>query len=229
MSNNTKSSQDGLTIVELLITISIGSMVIVMLMGILSSTLFTKNIVEHENRLKSEAYYVSEFLQETFFDLGVRSIESIYIYDEETRQHEYFIIRHEYDIVRSENSGIIRRDYSHREAFVLHHDHETMNLYYGPYDSFSESDDNIGFNDPSQYRINDSQINIEPHDEYTLSYRGVLEGGFRNEDWDPDDDDSTREIRRTAGAIIDLRFQLSFGERDNPVFKPQSFHSTIVF
>ncbi|GEM_PF-825536 len=213
----TLSNIKGLTIVELLITISVGSLVIMMLMSILSSTLFTKNIVEHENRLKTEAYYISEYLQETIFDLGVRSIESEYITDEDGYDHEVLILRHEYEIIQSERTGIIRRDYDDQRTYILHHDHETQNLYYGPSESFSDNPENVGFSNRSNFRINDLQVNIEPNNNgRTLNYKPIIRGVFQGQE-------------RAAGAIIEMDLQLSFGEQDSPVFQPQSFYSTIVF
>ncbi len=230
----TAKNQRGITIVELLITISVGSMVIIMLMNILSSTLLTRNIVEHENRLKSEAYMISEFLQETIFDLGVRSIvEEIGDDHALGDEHQVLVLRQEYEIRKSQNSGIIYRDYSQRNAFVLHHDKNEEALYYGPLETFNLEGDDIGFTNRANYRINSPNVAVESlsleneSENTSLDYLCLLEGEFRREE--SDDEDETRNVTRCASAIIELNLQLSFRIEDNPVFKPQSFYSTIVF
>ena len=235
-SMKTTNNNKGLTIIELLITISVGSMVIIMLMNILSSTLLTRNIVEHENRLKSEAYMISEFLQETIFDLGVRSlVEEIGDDHEQGDTHQVLILRQEYEIRKSRNSGVIYRDYSQRNAFVLHHDKNEEALYYGPLEAFNLEGDDIGFTNRANYRINSPNVAVEALNltegtqDTSIDHLCLLEGEFRREESDDEDEDETRNVTRCASAIIELNLQLSFRIEDNPVFKPQSFYSTIVF
>jgi type II secretory pathway component PulJ len=128
---NTLKNEKGVTIVELLITISVGSIVIAMLMSILSSTMLTKNIADHENRLLDESYYISEYIQNRVFELGVRSIEDLSPAGED---HQIIRMNHEYDIIKSASTGVIYRDYSDSNSFILHYNSDTATLHYGPSD-----------------------------------------------------------------------------------------------
>lgn len=244
---NLITNEKGVTLIELLITISIGSIVIIMLMQIMSTTLLTRNIVDHENRLLQESYNISEYLQETIFDLGVRSIEDAsdldrYAFDEE--HHTVLILRHEYDIQKSAESGVIYRDYSERRAFVLYHDKVKESLYYGPLDDFSFPDDSEAepsFSNPSNYKINSDNVAVESFSsnditpQSSISYTCLLGAEFLAEEEEstiiPEDEDTEDldKVERCASAIIEINLQLSYRIEDNPVFNPQQFRSTIVF
>jgi len=180
---------------------------------------------------------ISEFLQETIFELGVRSIEERLQDDDD---HQVLILRQEYEIRKSRNSGVIYRDYSQRNAFVLHHDNVEEALYYGPLDNFS-LDEEVGFDSPANYRLNAPNVAVESltmeeTQDTSIDFLCLLEGEFRRDDFEGieevDDDNGEDEddtVRRCASAIIELNLQLSFRIEDDPVFQPQSFYSTIVF
>jgi Tfp pilus assembly protein PilE len=207
---NTLKNEKGVTIVELLITISVGSIVIAMLMSILSSTMLTKNIADHENRLLDESYYISEYIQNRVFELGVRSIEDLSPAGED---HQIIRMNHEYDIIKSASTGVIYRDYSDSNSFILHYNSDTATLHYGPSDEFDMF--NRTFINPSETQINSDNITVD--NVTTLSVDCIEDAPFQNEEM------------KCASAIIQVNVTLNFRINDEPLFKPKRFESTIVF
>jgi len=64
----------GLTLFEMLITISVASIVIMMLMGILTTTLVTKNQVDYTNRLDDDIFDMMDFISGQVDTMGYKSI-----------------------------------------------------------------------------------------------------------------------------------------------------------
>jgi len=207
--------QKGMTLIELLISISIGSFVMIMLMNILSTTLISRNYMDHENRLLQESYHISEFLQAQIFDMGVRSIETI-VQDE---NDQILQLNHEYDLRTDPYSGVIYRDYSNKESYVLHFDMVNKSLYYGPEEYFDFG--NRQFLDREAYRVNSPDVEVEPgttDDPVTiLDYTCVAEAEFQG-----------GEVK-CASAIINLKITLTFTIENRPIFRPKTYQSTIVF
>ena len=196
--------------IELLISIGVGSVVITMLMSILSTTLLTKNMADHENRLLNESYYISEYVQARVFDLGVRSIEDL---SPEDGDDQILRMNHEYDIVQSSESGVIYRDYENAESFILHYDSSQSSLHYGSAGQFDYT--NNVFADPEGTRINSQNVNVD--NVTTLSFTCIAEAEFQDD-----------EVK-CASAIIEINVTLNFMINENPLFKPMRFESTIVF
>lgn len=208
-------NERGVTLIELLISIGVGSVVITMLLSILSTTMLTKNKIDHENRLYDESYYISEYIQNRVFDLGVRSIEDI---TPDGSEDQIIELRHEYDVLQSNESGVIYRDYSNAESFVLHYDASEKSLHYGNADSFDLS--NTTFLNPAETRINSSEVAVE--NATAIGYDCILYGPIYNEETD-------ETVSRCVSAIMRLNITLTFELNDDPLFKPMTFESTIVF
>jgi hypothetical protein len=68
--NNNK----GITIFEMLVTISVASIVIMMLMGILTTTLLTKNQVDYTNRLDDDIFDMMDYISGQVETMGYKSI-----------------------------------------------------------------------------------------------------------------------------------------------------------
>lgn len=67
----------GLTLFEVLISISVASIVIMLLMSLLSSTLITKNEIDYSNQLDNAIYEVNTSLSRAFQDMGYKSFEDL--------------------------------------------------------------------------------------------------------------------------------------------------------
>ncbi|MFW5914135.1 MAG: hypothetical protein ACOCSM_03630, partial [Bacillota bacterium] len=189
--------------------------VITMLMSILSTTMLTKNKIDHENRLYDESYYISEYIQSRVFDLGVRSIEDI---TPDGSDDQIIELRHEYDVMQSKDSGVIYRDYSDAESFILHYDASEQSLHYGNADAFDRN--NSTFLDPEDTRINSTDVAVE--DATAIGYDCILYGPIY-------DDETDTTVNRCVSAIMRLNITLTFRINDEPLFKPMTFESTIVF
>ncbi len=200
-------NEKGLTAFEVLISISVGSVVLMMLMSILSTTLVSRNYMEHENRLLNESYHISEYLQASIFDLGVRSIEE---YAEEDEDHQILILSHEFDV--SYEEGVLVRDYVGR-SFVLHYDRENRSLHYGNADHFDF--ENRQFFDPAGTRINSTNVKVDPEGT-NIRYTCVSQAEFQDD-------------LKCASAFIELEISLTYEFQDKPVFQPKTYRTTIVF
>lgn len=68
----------GLTIIEMLITLSVSSIVLMMLMGLTSNIILTRNVVEYTNRIDSEMFDLTETIRSR---LGDTTYSSIHYYE----------------------------------------------------------------------------------------------------------------------------------------------------
>ncbi len=221
----------GLTLVEMLISIGVGSVVIAMLMSILSSSLLTKNLADHENKLLNESYSISEYIQQRVFDLGVRSIEDI---SPETSENtsistnpdiaddQTIRMNHEYDIVQSTETGVVYRNYENAESFILHYDSSDQSLHYGPASEFDTF--NYVFINPDDTRINSSNVTVD--NITSIDYTCIAESVFDNES---DLNDGETAVPKCSSAIIEVNITLNFRINDDPLFKPMRFETTIIF
>jgi len=72
---NNINNQKGITLFELLLTITITSVVLTMLMGLLTMVLTAKADLEYDNRLLNESYYISEYLQNQTFQFEPQYVQ----------------------------------------------------------------------------------------------------------------------------------------------------------
>lgn len=94
----------GVTLFELLATISVSGIVLALLTSILFTTLFTKNQVDYNNRLDDEIYDISSFLSGRFSNIGYGSIKYYPTADENMH---VFIVTREFDpVIRSGGDGL---------------------------------------------------------------------------------------------------------------------------
>ncbi len=122
-----------MTIFEVLLSISIGSIAIMILMSILTMTLLSKNESEYSNRLAQEVYYINEYLRHSFDnDLGYKSIKE---FETENADYDILIFVDEYDYDFDEAYLIGPGEGFERRTFVLWLDRstETNGLYYFEY------------------------------------------------------------------------------------------------
>jgi len=115
----------GLTIIEVLISIAVGSVVIMMLMQMLAMNVTARQRFDYLNRMTNESYNISEEIRLNIFNLQPHSIEIITDNSNET----IININHEYDITVGAGNIIIR-DYSAAETNVLRYDKINETLAY---------------------------------------------------------------------------------------------------
>lgn len=103
--NNTTviSNQDGVTLFELIISIAVGSIVIMMLMQMLAMNVTARQHFDYQNRLLNESYNISEKIRTNIFDLQPHSIDIV-----DTATTTTITISHEYDISVDEFNVVTR-------------------------------------------------------------------------------------------------------------------------
>ena len=99
-----KLNQKGVTLLELLISIVVGSMVISMLMSVLVMTITAKANFDADNKMLNESYYIAEYIQFHVFELGPQEIELITDDGTETIIH----VSHLYDITTNDDNAIFK-------------------------------------------------------------------------------------------------------------------------
>ncbi|MFW6319914.1 MAG: prepilin-type N-terminal cleavage/methylation domain-containing protein [Bacillota bacterium] len=209
MINNDK----GLTLFELLISISVGSIIIMVLMSILTTTLVAKNEVDYNNRLNDEMYYTTEFLNTRFNQLGYRSIEDI-TPDGVTDQFAYIITEEfEYEI----NNNVTEINWI-QDQYVLHLDLNTGALYYGPLSDFDQP--NLTFTNPNSHRLTDPNITITDASSINYVCLGTFELSGDNYDL----------LHATcANAYIELNFELTYTLTGGEALDPRTLYTTLFF
>lgn len=108
----------GVTLFELLVTISISSLLISLLFSLLTTTLVTKNVVDYTNRLDDEVFDLNDYLSYRFQRLGYKSILE-YPLDPSNTTQDVFLITTEFEPTFQEVGGITTLSLS-REVFKVY-------------------------------------------------------------------------------------------------------------
>ncbi len=104
---NVKLDEKGVTLLELIISIVVGSIVISMLMSVLVMSLNAKARFDADNAMLNESYYIAEFIQFSVFELGPQQLEL----KEDSATQTVIHITHLYDIT-TDDDNVIVKDYS---------------------------------------------------------------------------------------------------------------------
>jgi len=105
MTNNIiRQNQKGVTLIELLISIVVGSIVISMLMSILVMSVKAKASFDSNNKVLNESYIIAEYIQFQAFELGTQEIELI----EDSGLRTEIHLTHLYEITTDVDNVIIR-------------------------------------------------------------------------------------------------------------------------
>ncbi len=166
----------GITIFELLIAISVGSLVVTMLLTLMSTTLITRNHVDYMNRLDEEVYYMNNHLTTKILGMNYRSIREIEVPDNDNDRKKYQVIllTNEYDIIAGEDSY----DVFYQMLIVLDYDKGSIYMIQVPEDGFTvPSPDEIDYDNykplieraPEQYRINSARLNVYEDSQMVMS------------------------------------------------------------
>ena len=214
-------NQKGFTLFELLVSISVGSVLIMMLMSMMSSILITKNTLDYQNRLGEEVFYINERLKAEFNTLGLRSIEEVFT---ENTDHYVFLLTHEYDLVLVD--GRFVPDITGRFTMVMHLNLIDGALYYGPEEEFNF--ETISFETPALRRItsenaliaSDSSITMVPLKAAQFPYIGATECTLF-------DDFDCQEKISTAFLEIDINISIVLSSGES--LEPRHYFTTLYF
>lgn len=104
--NSVIKNKLGLTLLEMMVTIVVGSVVTMILMQILVLTVNARTTLEMENRMLNESYYIAEQIRFSVFEREPQQIEII----SSTSTRTEIEIRHLYDFTTNANNEIVPVD-----------------------------------------------------------------------------------------------------------------------
>lgn len=150
MNNEHVKNTFGVTMVELLVTIAVGSVITIMLIQILMLTVVTRNQLAQDTALSNESYLIAESIKYRVFELEPQQIELI----SDTVDQTVIEIRHLYDVT-TDIDGVITRDYSNPVIDILVFDKINGII---TYNGIQLNDNNIRILNTSSIEL----ISIEP-------------------------------------------------------------------
>lgn len=211
----------GFTLFELLVTLSVGSVVVMMLMGVLTNVLLVRTHIETANRIDETVYNINSTLLNRFEDLGYRSIMDLEPESDEVDNDTVFgfLIAKEYEIVI--DGSVIIADDSVKQEYVLLMDIGADQIYYGPRDQFILG---IG-GDPiednrNQYVISSPRLLI--HEGSTMEHMCLREHN-------PDIVDGLDLNADCAKAMIEFDLDLSYELQNGNIIDRRTYVSTLFY
>ena len=208
-------NQKGLSLFEVLISITVGSVMIMMLLSLLSTTLLTRNEMDYRNILSEEMHRINETLNNRFRNLGYRSILDV---SPEGGEHYVFVLTEEYDFVQID--GVNEIDWIF-DQYVMHFDLLEGALYYGPYDEYDF--DALAFDNPTLRRLNRHDVVFDAQSTIEVQCLGTFPSPQRQGEPGVDAVSAT-----CARAYIRLNFHVSYVLRDG-VLPSRRMYSTLIF
>ncbi len=205
----------GLSLFEVLISITVGSVIIIMLLSLLSTTLLTRNELDYRNVLSEEMHRINETLNRRFRNLGYRSILDV---SPEGGDHYVFILTEEYDFVQIE--GVNEVDWIF-DQHVMHLDLTVGALYYGPYEHFDF--DSLTFDNPELRRLNRQDVVFDAVSSIEVQCLGTFPAPQRSGEPGVDAVSAT-----CARAYLRLNFHVSYVLRDGAL-PPRQMYSTLIY
>lgn len=200
--NNLANNEKGLTLLELLISIIVGSIVISMLMSVLVMSLKAKATFDVNTRMLDESYYIVEKIQSNFLKLGPQEIEITTVGTVTT-----ITFSHVYDIAL-DAENVVFRDYTITP--VIHkiiYDSTTTDLIYEI--------------DGSQTNLNSYRISIANGSSLELINVNSNAG-------ETCDFDSTSGIDLCDQAVLKLNLYISVDLNNGGSVDPKMFITTII-
>jgi type II secretory pathway pseudopilin PulG len=170
MSNLLKNSK-GITLLEIMLSIVVGSIVLTSLMSVLNMTVQAQARVEVDNRLHNESYLIARQISIELFNLQVQSVQLI----ENSETQTVIDFSHEYDIIIG-TGGVIERDYTNAVTERLVYDKVNHTITYAGTQMHS---DTIAFVEGTVFElinIDATECDLSFYDEGTGSYTKCEEG-----------------------------------------------------
>ncbi len=212
----------GITIIELLISISIGAIVTTMLLTILSTTLITRNHVDYMNRLDEEVYYINNHFETKVTAMNYRSIRVIE--SPEDVNYQIFLLTNEYDII----DGVLRYDLMYQMLVLMDIDAGEVYLIPVPdvgytiptpdvlddpeqaYNSYAP----LIENPPQQYRVSSSRLNVLPGSSMQMTCIAT---------------DNNNIYGNCSAAFIEFDFELSYTLTSGESLGQRSYNFTLIY
>lgn len=172
--NNTLKNSKGITLLEIMLSIVVGSIVLMSLMSVLNMSVLAKNNMELDNRLHNESYLIAREISKELFDLQVQSVQLI----ENSETQTVIDFSHEYDIIIG-TGGIIERDDSTALTEQLIYDKVNHTITYAGEQMHSS---NIVFVEGTVFEllsIDEEECYLGEFDEETETYTKCEQGVLR--------------------------------------------------
>lgn len=113
--NDNISNNKGVTLLELMISIGVGSLLMIMLIQVLMLSLAAKNQLAQDTRLSSESYVISESIEYRIFNLEPQELELM----SDTVDRTVIELRHLFDYTVDPATGAIIPDTSNPITDIL--------------------------------------------------------------------------------------------------------------
>ncbi len=247
-----KLNQKGITLFELLATISVGGIVLALMTSIMFSTLFTKNQIEYINRLDDEIYDITSFLSGRFQNMGYGSI-LLYEGENLNEYQTVIIISTEFTPISDEQIALSRRSFVTKILLIDTDPDENRNGIYFHTLFRVDEDDPLSFEDQIDAFLDnlDAEItaylnpvarrrpegiissdNLIIHDANVRDI-SVAEGTCIKR-YDLDDLSSrfsniNRLVSSCSNAFVEMSLSVSYRLRSGEALDPRSYNSTLFF
>ncbi len=218
------NDQRGLTIFEVLLSISIGSIALMILMSILTVTLLSKNESEYVNNLSEEIYQINHRLRHSFNDeIGYGSVHE---FETESDEEFIFIFVDEFDYTFDEETGIIKPDPDYdKTIFVLwldvSDDAERNGLFYFEYKGTEIDYASLEEQRSETHRLGSKRLVFSPESEIVLTRCLRYHSESVKDAVDP--------YSTCANAYIELNFHVGLRLRSGEVTDFRQKFSTLFY
>ena len=218
-------NQKGLTLFEVLVSISVASIVIMLLMSLLTTTLVTKNEIDYSNQLDQAIFEMNDFLSRQFQDMGFKSIEDIS--DQYEDYQNVFIMFTEFEPVIVEDQIIVDRSVFTPYLLVLDINQDA--IYFGelpyegdPGDFENEQDTIINEFLQNPTRLSNPRLVIEEGSEIRMSQ--CVKTDKRNLNYAGQEDDTT-----CANTFLHFDLVVSYRLINNNTLPARTYRSTLFY
>ena len=248
-------SQKGITLFELLATVSVGGVVLALMTSILFSTLFTKNQIEYVNRLDDEIYDISSFLSGRFQNMGYGSI-LLYEGENLNEYQTVLILTTEFQPISGEQISLSREVFKSKILLIDTNPDLSRNgiYFYQLFPEVTNVPPNEGEDEdpPTEAEVDDFLDNLDAIiTAYLTNPKGIIssdnlivhEASVRDisiaegtcvKRYDLDDISTrfpniTRLVSTCSNAFVEMSLSVSYRLRSGEALDPRSYNLTLFF
>jgi len=214
-----KSNEKGLTLVEMLISISVGSIVILLLMSILTTTLLTKNIIDYTNKLDNEIYYINQTLTSEFSNMGFKSVRDM---SDFFPGYEVLVFSEEFEPIIDEQAINYESILDNQKTLIYAIDEQAL--------YFAQLSVAADINDDAELLDRIESI-IENPGSFTLTEprTRILEGSTIRDVFCLTLDSRNRENYQCASALVKLYLIVDYEISEARSIFPKEYHTSIIY